>query len=706
MSKFNLDPMLSPKSIAIIGASGDPSKISYNPVANLKRIGYEGKVYLVNAKYKEVAGFPCYPTIESLPDGIDVALIAVGASQVYSIVEQLHRKKVKSVVVLSAGFSEIGDEGTLLEEKLTEFSVVNNLPICGPNCLGITNFKEKTIVSFSTLKEGNYDPIAFITQSGAIGSLTYTMAQESGLGYQYFVSSGNEASVDFFDYVDYFANQPDIKVIGGYLEGARDFDKLKIAVKTLRDNRKPLVLMKVGNSSKGAEAASSHTASLAGNASVYEHYLKQNNIVRAENEEELIDTLNVFTKTKRAPKTGGLAIVTQSGGAGIIIADRCEIKGISIAELSEETKEKLRGKLSKLATVNNPIDLTAQASQFPNQIIESTEIALQDDAVEAVMVYIQMTDGRFVSILEDLARLSRNTDKMLVLCWSGVQPETKNEILKYHDICWINNPTRATNAIANVMKYYDRERQENEIESLAVEQIPATTQSYKQFIRGTLNEWDSKNILKKYKISVPNGTVIQNEYELEEINLNFPLVLKGVSSEIAHKSDYGLVQLNIQSKEEAQDAFKLIYRNASEKNVEHLLEGVLIEEMCDKGIEVIIGVTKDPVFGPCIMFGLGGIFVEILKDVVIMPAPLTKSVAENMVKSIKSYPLLQGARGSNASDIDALVETLVKVSQLCIENSEEIVEFEINPLIVHEKGKGTTAVDALLVGQNEVALQQ
>lgn len=706
MSKFNLDPMLSPKSIAIIGASGDPTKISYNPVANLKRIGYEGKVYLVNSKYNEVAGFPCYPTIESLPNDIDVALIAVNASQVYNIVEQLYSKRVKSVVVLSAGFSEIGEEGARLEKRITEFSETKNLPICGPNCLGITNFKEKTIVSFSTLKEGKYDPVAFITQSGAIGSLTYTLAQESGLGYQCFVSSGNEASVDFFDYVDYFASQPDIKVVGGYLEGARDFDKFKNAVKTLRDNQKPLVLMKVGNSNKGAEAASSHTASLAGNASVYEHYLKENNIVRAQNEDELIDTLHVFTKTKEAPKSGGLAIVTQSGGAGIIIADQCEIKGISMAELSEETKVKLRGKLSNLATVNNPIDLTAQASQFPNQIIESTEIALQDDAVEAVMVYIQMTDGRFTSILGDLARLSRETDKILVLCWSGIQPETKKEILKHHDICWINNPTRATNAIANVMKYYDRQRQEDELESLQLEQVPTTIEVYKPFINETLNEWDSKQLLKKYKINVPNGIVIQHENELNEINLKFPLVLKGVSYEISHKSDYGLVQLNIQSKEVAKDAFNLIYKNARDKKVEHLLEGVLIEEMCDKGIEVIIGATKDPVFGPCIMFGLGGVFVEILKDVVIMPAPLTRSVAENMVKSIKSYSLLQGARGAKPSDIDALVDTLVKVSQLCIEHSEEIHEFEINPLIVHEEGNGTTAVDALIIGQNKVALQQ
>ena len=706
MSKFNLEPMLTPKSIAIIGASGNPSKISYNPVANLKRIGYEGKVYLVNSKYNEVAGFPCYPTIESLPNDIDVALIAVGASQVYGIVEQLHSKKVKSIVVLSAGFSEIGEEGAQLEKRLTEFSERNNLPICGPNCLGITNFKEKTIVSFSTLKEGKCDPVAFITQSGAIGSLTYTLAQESGLGYQFFVSSGNEASVDFFDYVDYFANQSDIKVVGGYLEGARDFDKFRKTVETLQKNKKPLVLMKVGNSSKGAEAASSHTASLAGNAAVYEHYLKHNNIIRAQNEEELIDTLHVFTKTKKAPKSGGLAIVTQSGGAGIIIADQCEIKGISMAELSKETKEMLKGKLSALATVNNPIDLTAQASQYPNQIIESTEIALQDDSVEAVMVYIQMTDGRFTSILEDLARLSRETDKILVLCWSGIQPETKNEILKYHDICWINNPTRATNAMANVMKYYDRERRETESEILDAEQLLTTTSSPKTYISGTLNEWESKNLLKKYKISVPKGIVIQKESELDNLNLKFPLVLKGVSSEVTHKSDYGLVQLNIQSTEEAKDAFNLIYQNAREKNVEHLLEGVLIEEMCDKGIEVIIGATKDPVFGPCIMFGLGGIFVEILKDVVVMPAPITRTVAENMVKSIKSYPLLQGARGSNPSDINALVDTLVKVSQLCIENVEDFCEFEINPLIVHEKNKGTTAVDALIIGHNEVALQQ
>ena len=696
-----LKPMFSPKSIAIIGASGDSTKISYKPVSNLREVGYEGEVYLVNSKYEEIAGYPCFPDIQSLPSKIDLALISVNASKVQGILEELHEKQVKSVVILSSGYSEIGEDGAALERELTEFSIKNNMPICGPNCLGLTNFKEKTIVSFSSLKFGEYDPVAFITQSGALGSLTYTLAKEIGLGFQYFVSSGNEASVDFFDYINYFANEEEIKVIGGYIEGARDFGKMENAIKVCQENNKPLVLMKVGNSVKGAEAASSHTASLAGNAEVYENYLKLNNVVRVSDEEELTDTLSLFTKTARPKKSGGVAIVTQSGGAGIVMADQCEIRNIPLAELSNETKQELIDALPKFASVKNPVDFTAQVNQNPQQIVDAARIVLKDDAVESVLIYLQMTDDRFIPIVPDLAELAKNADKIIVLCWSGIQPSTKEILFQYKDICWIPNPTRTINAVANVMNYYKN------LDQFATEQqsAPRNTAVNSTKISGILNEWESKSLLKQYGVSVPNGNLIHSETELKNLTLKFPLVMKAVSSDIAHKSDYGLVKLNITSIEDAKQAYQEILSNKQKYCDDKKLESILVEEMSPKGVEVIIGAVQDEVFGPCIMFGLGGIFVEVLKDVVVMPAPLTRETALKMVESIKSYPILEGARGKVKYDIKALVETMVRISELCIDKKDCLVEFDINPLIVHEQGLGVTAVDAYIVGEQKAEVE-
>lgn len=696
LEKINpLHSMFSPKSIAIIGASGDPTKISYKPVSNLKEIGYEGEVYLVNPRYEEIAGFPCYEDIASLPLDIDLALIAVNASAVQGILEELHERNVKSVVILSSGYSEIGEKGALLEQELTAFSKRTGIPICGPNSLGVANFSEKVIVSFSTMRSGEVDPIAFIAQSGALGSLTYTLAQELGIGYQHFVSSGNEAGVDFFEYVDHFSKEEDIKVIGGYLEGARDFDKMEQALKTCREVKKPLVLMKVGNSTKGAEAARSHTASLAGNAEVYESFLKNNNVVRVENEEELADTLAVFTRTKKPSKSAGVAIVTQSGGAGIIMADQCEKRNLNLAELTSKTHEALKEALPKFASLANPIDVTAQVNQTPSQIVDAVRITLEDENVESVVLYLQMTDEIFLSILPDLDKLSKETDKILVFCWAGIQSSTKEKLFKHKNISWIPNPTRTINALSNVMNYY----KEAAIVDVKVEENTRVTPVNTTKIQKTLNEWESKILLKDYGISIPKGQVIQEESDLMSIEIQYPVVMKAVSSEIEHKSDYGLVKLNIYSKEEAEQAFKEIIKNKQKFCEDRKLDGILVEEMAPKGVEVIIGAIQDELFGPCIVFGLGGIFVEVMKDIVVMPAPLTEGMARKMIQSIKSYSILEGARSDVKYDIDALVDNLVRISEFCEDKKEYLAEFDMNPLIVHEEGYGVTAVDALIIGK-------
>lgn len=697
MVKMNsLHSMFSPKSIAIIGASGDPNKLSYKPLSNLNESGYEGKVYLVNPRYKEIEGFPCFEDVSSLPLDIDLALIAVNASAVQKTLQKLYIKNVKSVVILSSGYSEIGDTGEKLEQELTEFSRKTGIPICGPNSLGIANFSEKVIVSFSSMKSGKVDPIAFVTQSGAIGSLSYTFAQELGIGYHQFVSSGNEASLDFFDYVDYFAKDEKIKVIGGYLEGARDFKKMQKALDTCKNLNKPLVLMKVGNSVKGAEAARSHTSSLAGNAEIYKNYLKHKNVVRVSDEEELTDTLAVFTKTNRPAKSGGVAVISQSGGAGIIMVDQCEKKKIKLAELTDKTRRELKKILPEFSTTVNPIDMTPQINQTPSQIVEVTRVTLEDENVESVVLYFQMTNENLKNILPEIEKLAQSTKKILILCWSGIQTETKEIILKHKGICWLPNPTRTINALANVVHYY-KEASFTYLNKLDDQRI--TSENIKEFQNST-NEWESKLRLKEYGVSVPEGQIIQTDKDLTSIELNYPIVMKALSTEIEHKSDYGLVRLNISSKEDAENALKEIIQNKNMYCADKKIEGILIEEMAPKGVEVIIGAIYDDLFGPCIMFGLGGVFVEVMNDIVVMPTPLTKEIARKMVESIKSYSILKGARSNVKYDIDSLVDTLVRISEFCEDHQDYLAEIDINPLVVHEEGKGVTAVDALIIGNN------
>lgn len=690
----SLYSMFSPNSIAIIGASGDHNKISYKPVSNLKEIGYEGEVFLVNPRYEEIGGYPCFKNISSLPSNIDLALVAVNANVVQDVLQQLYEINIKSVVILSAGYSEIGEIGEVLERELTDFSNKTGIPICGPNSLGIANFKENVIVSFSSMKSGEVDPIAFVAQSGALGSLTYTFAQELGIGYHHFVSSGNEASVDFFDYVDYFAKDENIKVIGGYLEGARSFEKMENALDTCKEVNKPLVLMKVGNSAQGAKAARSHTASLTGNAEVYENYLKHRNVVRVSDEEELTDTISVFTKTKKAPKSAGVAIVTQSGGSGIIMVDQCERKKLQLADLTDKTKHALKETLPKFATIANPIDVTAQVNQNPSQIIDAARITLEDENVESVVIYIQMTDDIFTTILPDIEKLTQNTEKILILCWSGIQDRTKEIVFKHKDICWLPNPTRTIDALANVMHYY-RETSVTNLNKLDNERITSVNMNK---IQGTINEWESKLLLNDYGVPVPKGQFINTDTDLTSIELNYPIVMKVVSNEIEHKSDYGLVKLNISSKEEAQNALEEIIQNKNIYCRDKKIEGVLIEEMAPNGVEVIVGAIHDDLFGPCIMFGLGGVFVEVMNDIVVMPTPLTKKVARKMVESIKSYSILEGSRSNVKYDIDSLVDNLVRISEFCEDHQDSLAEIDINPLIVHEEGQGLTAVDALIIG--------
>lgn len=695
----SLRPMFSPRSIAIVGASKDVNKPGARPISLLKEGGYKGKVYPINPNYDEIMEYPCLPDIEHLPYDVDLAIVAIKANDVVQSLKKLSERRIKSVVIFSSGFSEAGAAGEQLQRELSAFIKETGIPVCGPNSVGLTNLKEGVFASFTQIGFKSSSPIAFATQSGAFGIITYRIGQETGMGMQYLVSTGNEAGLGLFDYVNYFAQDTDIKVIGGYLEGARDFAKMDRAVKLCLLHKKPLVLLKVGVSEKGAVAAASHTASMAGNSEVYKSYFKRNNVVQVQDEEELIDTLNIFSNAAPPSESGGVAVITISGGAGILMADQCERHGLPLANLSSETLFKLKAALPDFAALNNPIDVTAHVGQEPKMLTDAISITLKDEGVNSVAVYLQSGDLFAKRLIPELSKVVKEAKKTVVICWSAGSSETR-EMLNNESICWVPTPSRLIKGLSNVIGYHGGIKS---VKCNGNGMKRKLTEDHKSRTTTNLNEWEGKQILKSYGISVPQGKVVHNLPEAISAGnrLGYPVVLKLLSRTIGHKSDYGLVQINIANDAELSDAFERIYSNFKLNFPDVEEEGFLVEKMGSEGIEVIVGSVKDPIFGPCVMVGLGGIFVEMVKDFAIAPAPLSREYALWMLQTLKGYRILENYRGKEY-DISALVETIVNISQFCKDNDNSLEELDINPVIVHKKGLGVTAVDSLIILKDDV----
>lgn len=699
--KLNLEPMFSPKSITVIGASGDPGKISARPLHLIRNLGYEGSVYPVHARHNELEGYPCYENFESLPEDIDMAIISIRASAVLPALEELAKKSIKSAVVFSSGFAEAGDDGRELQQNLTDFVERTGIPVVGPNSIGFFNLKDKVVASFQQIEATNKDPIAFVTQSGAFGTIAYRMLEEMGVGLQYFVSSGNEAGIDFFDYVHYFAEQEEIEVIGGYIEGARDMETMDNAIRLCQENDKPLILFKVGTTELGATAAISHTASIAGNASIYSNYFEANNVVQVDDEEELIDTINLFHKAKKSPKRGGTAIVTISGGAGIVMADKCVQYDVEFADLAPETITQLKEILPPFASVKNPIDVTAQFIQNLDHFSDSINILLKDDAVESVVLYMQILDAAAPVLIPEISKIANETDKTFVVCWAGASDQTK-ELLSNSGICWLPSASRSIRALKNLMHYNKRKDLLSEQKGALEERVTDSLEL--EAFGGGINEHRGKSYLDKYGIPIPKGDIAENVEEAVKLadTIGYPVVLKVLSQQIAHKTEADVIKINVKSAEEVRRTFEEIMSNALKYDGKAKIDGIIVEEMVEDGVEVMIGSIQDPLFGPSIVLSLGGIFVEVFNDSVIKQAPLNIKDAKEMIQSIKGYEILKGIRNKGPYDIQALAETIVKVSELSVDQKDWLHELDINPVMVHEEGKGVTALDALFVGEQKL----
>jgi len=705
---FDLSPLLNPESVAIIGVSKNVSRIGGRLFKYITKHDYRGSLSLVNPKYEELKGVKCYPSISDIPTPIDCALIAVPEKNVIPVLSECADNNVRTAVVFSSGFAEMGSEGEKKQRKIKELAKTKKLRICGPNCIGLINFNTHTVLSFSQLLEidtlipGN---IGFISQSGALGGSLVNRGQDMNIGLSYFISSGNEADLDVSDFIKYLVlYDQKTKLIAALIEGFKYGPKFVEAAELALKHRKPIIVLKIGETEAGKKAAASHTGSVAGSDSVIDALFNQKGIVRVHNYDELFQTASLFSKG-RIPKGNRVGILTSSGGGGVIMADYYTKLGLKVPEPSQETKELASKEISTFGQVSNPFDLTGQIFSDPEMFKRCMKLFMEDKNFDIIQVNVSMVAGqssekRGQYLLESV----RGSSKPVVTWWAaGSLSEPGIKILSDSDIAFFRSPERCAIAVKSLVKYYQLlETAKDSTESCYDADYSISLDSAKNILDAgdtCLSEHQSKALLKLYGIPVTRENVAKSPHEAisfaEEVG--FPVVLKIDSPDITHKSEARAIRLGVNSEEEILQRYEEIIENAEKYDPKARINGVLVQEMIHGGTEVIVGMSQDPQFGPTIAFGLGGIFVEVLKDISLRVAPLTESDAELMVRETKGYQILRGLRGKNRSDIEAVVDVLMKISRLAVDWKDYISEIDINPLIVFNKGHGVNALDALVV---------
>ncbi|MEH7114953.1 acetate--CoA ligase family protein [Neobacillus niacini] len=706
----SLEAIINPRSIAIVGASSKPGFPSRVPQFLIK-YGYEGKIYPINSKYDELFGHKAFPSLSSVPDEIDLALLIIRASSVLTVLKECVQKGVKAALIFSSGFAETGEKGRKAQEEIKALCRESGLRILGPNCLGYIALNNRLVVTASTIAERIHSfeskPIAFISQSGAVGSMVSTEAMRRNKGFRYFVSTGNELDIEVSEMAEYLLEDPEVNVVGIYNESIKDPEKLVKLGKKALQLEKPVAVLKVGNSKVGNRAAASHTGSMAGSHQVYDGFYKKNAILRAHDIQELLDFLMLSSNTA-IPKGNRLAIITPSGGAGIMLSDRAEELGIEVPELSSEVQEKLRINIPEFGDTANPIDVTGEIIAHPEMIKNTLKILIEEKPVDAVIIFMSTLDHIAPQLVEDIKELKRQTEMPIIFSWFAAADHVI-QMLSDAEIPVFLDPTRAIGALKLMMDYRKilekKERGQFIWESSMSLEASTNGSEIQDWLKQeiqkgkrSLSEFEARKVLEAYNIPVAAARLVTN---LEEAcitgeKIGYPVVMKIESPDILHKSDAGCVILNIKSSEEVEHAYRTIMNNARNYKSDCLIKGILIEEMISKGNEIIVGTVHDETFGPTVMFGIGGVFVEILKDVSFRVAPVTTHDAMEMFQETKGYKLLQGARGRKPVNLQKLAELLVQVSHLAFDLKDFIQELDLNPLIISEDGESIIAADALI----------
>ncbi len=704
---MSLESFFNPASVAIVGASRHPGKVGHEILVNITGGGYAGKVYPINPSMDSIEGLKCYPDIASIGQVPELVLIIVPADSVADVMHQCANLGVKSVVIITAGFKEVGEAGGKLEQEIVRIAHGAGIRIVGPNCLGVIDTGHKLNASFAgDLPRAG--AIGYVSQSGALLAAILDMANAGGIGFSTLVSIGNKADVDELDIMQYLAECKETKVIAGYLESISDGNQF-VREAEIISHKKPILLMKSGGTGAGARAASSHTGSLAGSEAAYECVFERAGIVRCDSIKTQFDFAQAFA-TQPLPKGDKVVVITNAGGPGIMAADAIEGNGLTFAKLSDETIRQLAAVLPAAANVNNPVDVLGDA--LAERYQKALDIVAADDSVSAVLVLLTpqaMTE--VVATAEVVVKQSqKKLGKPLFACFLGAEKVRPGvEILQQGQIPQYDSPESAVAAIKAMCDYHRwRHRPKRVVKLYPVNRrkVENIVERHLRLGMREIGEVESKEIIEAYGFVTPKGSIATTAEQAANIarQLGFPVVLKIWSPDIIHKSDVGGVRVGLKSAQEVMDAFDLMMFRVPRKMPEADILGVLVQEMCTEGKEVILGMHRDPHFGPMMMFGMGGIMVEVLKDVSFYLAPLTADEAKQMLVNTRTYKMLTGVRGQAGVDIDAIAEALQRLSQLVTE-FPQIQEMDINPFMVGPEGTTPIAVDARIsvekVGQKK-----
>jgi acetyltransferase len=698
----NLDKIFKPKSIAVIGASNTEGSAGYRIFRNLIGSGYEGIVYPVNPKHESIQGVQAYPTVKDLPKVVDLAIIATPSTIVLDVVEQCGKIGIKGVVVISAGFKEIGDEGKLLEEKLLKIKDKYGLRILGPNCVGFTIPHLSLNATFAGMmpEKGN---IALFSQSGAICGAILDWANSTKVGFSAFVSVGSMLDVDFADLIDYFGMDLNTRSILLYIEAITNAKKYMSASRSFA-RVKPIIVIKAGRFKEGAKAASSHTGALAGEDAIYDAAFQRAGMVRVKEISELFNCSSILAKQPR-PTGPNLAIITNAGGPGVLATDAIIEKGGKLASLSKETLDKLDNILPSYWSKSNPIDIIGDADEKKYQQV--IEICIGDPSIDSLLILCVPQVMANPNILaEKIIDVSKKSTKPILTSFIGEESVYHaRQILNRNNIPTYPTPEEAVESYMHLYNYARNikllyETPEELAVKTAITQKKKLTKILETVLkedRRLLNEQESKEFLELYGIKTTKPLAAKTEDEALKLaeRFGYPVVMKILSPQITHKSDVGGVILDLQCESDVKNSFKKMIKNAKEKAPSAKIQGVTIQKMIEnKGYELILGSKKDPVFGSVILFGMGGIYTELFGDKAIGFPPLNQVLAQRIMEQTKAYKLLKGFRGLPSVNIQKVEETMIKFTQLIIDHPE-IQEIDINPLIA--SSDDIIALDARII---------
>lgn len=699
---MDLKKLLKPSKIAVVGASEKENLGGFTVRMMLAHAGERiDDVYFVNPGRERVFDRPCYPSLSALPERVDLVVIATAKPTVESLVEQAAQKGAGGVVVYASGYGETGKpEDQQAEESLKALCRRLDIALMGPNCAGFINMTDKVpAMGFLTTVHKKTGKVGLVSQSGMI----CTLLSDSGKAdFSYVISCGNSKIVEVVDYIDFLVDDEDTGVIAAYIEGVSNPAKFLATLKKAAMKQKPVILLKIGRSEAGSRSAASHTGSLSGSDAAFDAVFRKYGVIRVDDLEDLVGMSNLLSTLTNLPKGDRVVSLNGSGGENGVSCDVGHLYGIHFPPFSEQTTNKLRSILPDYASINNPLDTTATICYDTEVFADAAETIINDPNFDLALVGLtivgEMTDLCVKHMSEGLVKLvsEKRIDKP-VLVVPAVESGRMPQYVEFLKNAGIPVTAPCFYAYKHVKMLLDYCRWRASLPELTLEDAVLTRPDSNR--RTALSEHKSKEMLRAFDVSVPLETIVHDAAEaaVAALRIGFPVVMKIESDDILHKSDMGGVLLNIQSEKEAEQAFCRILENAAKNRPDARINGVLVQEMVPTGLETIIGVNRDKLFGPMVLFGLGGVNTELLRDIALYPAPFGKTEALYMINSLKLARLFGGYRGGAALDVDALAELLSKVSRFAYEQRDRLAELDLNPVFVYEKGKGVAIADALIV---------